>query len=96
VGTAEPLLNTGLVSNVAADEFAAEVVGGVHDDEAASGRVDYKVAQLRHSTDQPGDESDRLEVRVQFPIDPTPPFTTCGPVIVRSRQASPHGLVAAD
>jgi hypothetical protein len=36
---AEPL-NAGLVGNIATDEFAAQLIGGVQDDETASGRVD--------------------------------------------------------
>ena len=44
VGT---LLNTRLVGNVAADEFAAQLIGGAHDDEAASCRVYDKVSWVR-------------------------------------------------
>jgi hypothetical protein len=71
---AEPL-NAALVGNIAADEIAAEQIGGAHDDETASGRVDHKVAQLRHSTNEPRDEPERLAMWVDCAIDLFRPAT---------------------
>jgi hypothetical protein len=68
VSMAEPL-KVGLVGNVAADEFAAELLGGVHDDEAAGGRVNNKLSWLGNGTDQPPDKLDRLDVRMNCAVD---------------------------
>ena len=58
----------GVVSEVAADEVAPELVRGVHDDEAASRRV-YKITRPSNGTDELSDETDRLDVGVKFAVD---------------------------
>src|SRR5215831_14400417 len=60
---------TGVVSEVAADEVAPELVRGVHDGEAAGCRIDDKVARLGNGGDQPSDETNWLDMRVNIPID---------------------------
>ena len=52
----------GVVSEVAADEVAPELVRGVHDDEAASRRVYDKITRPSNGTDELSDETDRLDV----------------------------------
>ena len=59
----------GVVSEVAADEVAPELVRGVHDDEAASRRVYDKITRPSNGTDELSDETDRLDVGVKFAVD---------------------------
>jgi hypothetical protein len=44
-----------LVSNIAADELAAELIGGAHDRETAGCRIDHEVAAARDRLDELGD-----------------------------------------
>ena len=60
---------TGVVSEVAADEVTPELVRGVHDCEAANCRIDDKVARLGNGGDQPSDQTNWLDMRVNIPID---------------------------
>jgi len=57
---------TGIVSEVAADEVTPALVRGVHDGEAASRRIDDKIARLGNGGDQPSDETNWLDMRVKF------------------------------
>jgi hypothetical protein len=59
----------GVVSEVAADEVAPELVRGVHDDEAASRRVYDKITRPSNGIDELSDEADRLDVGVKFAVD---------------------------
>ena len=52
--------DTAPVADVAADEIAAELLGGVHDDEAAGGRIDYQLAWPGNGADQPADQANWL------------------------------------
>ena len=60
---------TEVVNEIAANEVTPELVRGVHDDEAAGCRIDDKVARLRSSGDQSSDETNWLDMRMNFPID---------------------------
>ena len=60
---------TGAVSEVAADEVTPELVRGVHDDEAAGGRVDDKITGPSDGTDELSHETDRLDVGVKCAVD---------------------------
>ena len=60
---------TGVVSEVAADEVTPELLRGVHDGEAAGCRIDDKVARLGSGGDQPSDETNWLDMRVNISID---------------------------
>ena len=56
-------------SEVAADEVTHEPARGVHDGEAASRRIDDKIARLGNGGDQPSAETNWLDMRVNIPID---------------------------
>src|SRR6516162_2043551 len=56
---------TGVVSEVAADEVASELVRGVHDDEAAGRRIYDKITRPSDRTDELSDETDRLDMGVK-------------------------------
>ena len=60
---------TGIVSEVAADEVTPELTRGVHDDEAAGRRVYDKVARPVTAPIRRADETNRLDMRVKFPVD---------------------------
>src|SRR6516162_2957763 len=64
-----PRIFTSHPHQIAADEFAPELVGGVHHHEAAGGRVDDELARLGGGDDQPRNERDRLHVRMDAAID---------------------------
>jgi hypothetical protein len=57
------------VSEIAAHEVTPELVRGVHDDEAASRRVYDKITRPSDRTDELSDQTDRLDVRVNFAVD---------------------------
>src|SRR6516165_3594385 len=59
----------GVVSEVAADEVAPELVRGVHDGEAASRRVYDKITRPSDGTDELSDETNRLDVGVKCAVD---------------------------
>ena len=44
-------------------------MGGVHNDETASGRIDHQVARFSDGADQAGDEIDRLHMGMDFSVD---------------------------
>src|SRR5262249_28424122 len=56
-------------SDVATNEVASDLVRGAHRDEAASGGIDDDIARFCGGGDQPFDESDRLDMRVNGAID---------------------------
>ena len=58
-----------LISNIAADEFAAELMSGMHNNETASRRVDDEIAQRRDCLDQCADQPDGLGMWMQLAID---------------------------
>ena len=60
------------ISDVATDEFASHLVGGMHDDERAGAWIDDEVAGLGDSADQPADQLDRLDMRVNLVVRPSP------------------------
>jgi len=60
---------TGVVSEVAANEVAPELVRSVHDDEAASRRVYDKITRPSDGTDELSDETNRLDVGVKCAVD---------------------------
>src|SRR5262249_51971127 len=57
------------VSDIATDEFAAELMSGAHNDETASGRVDHEITRSRDCLDQGTDQPNGLDVRMQLAID---------------------------
>jgi hypothetical protein len=59
----------GVVSEVAANEVAPELVRGVHDDEATSRRVYDEITRPSNGADELSDETDRLDVGVKFAVD---------------------------
>ena len=69
VEAAPRLLNSGTfscVGNVAADEIALELVGGVHHHERARCRIDDEITRVSEGTDQACDQAAWLGVRVKF------------------------------
>src|SRR5215831_11638170 len=58
-----------LISDIAADEFAAELMSGAHDDETAGGRVDHEITRSRDCLDQGTDQPNGLDVWMQLAID---------------------------
>src|SRR5262249_28407977 len=60
---------TSAVGEIAADELAAELVRGLHHDEAAGRRVDDHVTRLGGGTDQSDDQADRLDMWVKLAVD---------------------------
>jgi len=63
------VFNAAHMGEVTPDELAPEFEGGSHNDERSCGRVDDEIAGFGGGRDQAGDQSDRLDVRVEFAID---------------------------
>ena len=56
------------VVQITTDEIASELVGSLHDDEAASRRVDDHVAGLGGGANQSGDQTGRLDMWVNVTV----------------------------
>ena len=54
---------------VTADEIATKIVCSTHNNEASGSRINNKIIGLRNSSDQPCNQSDRFDVRMNLAID---------------------------
>ena len=55
--------------NIATEKMPAELSGRPHHDERAGGWIDDKVSGFGDGANQPGDQADRLKVRMRSPLD---------------------------
>ena len=83
---------TGVVNEIAAEEVTPELVRGVHDGEAAGCRIDDEIAGLGSGADQPSDEANWLDMRMNLPIDFLPPATRNAVIAPRGFGAQPRLL----